>query len=272
MDVEIYMGVIYIMMKKAFTVVLGIACVIVLFIGQSYWKQQIAASAKDTTEVTEETTTEHEKNDQTDVVAYAKNWPESAVARFSQAVEENKAFDILFVGSPVMADTYETVKKQMTDTYGKSIQMSLQTNDLTSTQFIEGGMDEKIAAKQADLVVIEPFLLIDNGEVGIEESLDNLTTFVESIKEANPEVTVLLQPSHPLYNAKFYPVQVSRLQAFAEENQLTYLDHWSAWPDPKSEEIIEYLTEDQSGPSEKGTQKWSEYLENYFIHNESASS
>lgn len=272
MDVEIDMGVVYIMMKKAITVVLGIACVIVLFIGQSYWKQQIAASAKDKTEVTEETTTEHDKNEQTDVVAYAKNWPESAVARFSQAVEEDKAFQILFVGSPVIADAYETVKKEMTDTYGKSIQMSLQTNDLTSTEFIEGGMDEEAAAKQADMVVIEPFLLIDNGDVGIEESLANLTVFVEAIKEANPEVTILLQPSHPLYNAKFYPVQVSKLQAYADENQIPYLDHWSAWPDPKSEEIIEYLNEDQSGPSEKGLHEWSEYLENYFIHNESASS
>jgi hypothetical protein len=265
MDVEIYLGVIYIMMKKAFTVMLGIACVIVLLIGQSYWKQQIAASAKDKAEVTEAVTPDQETNKKTDVTNFTKNWPESAVSQFSLAVEEDKAFRILFVGSPAIAETYDNLKKEMTHTYGKSIQMDLQTNELTSTQFIEDEKYEEVAAKESDMVVIEPFLLIDNGDVVIEESLDNLSTFVEAIKENNPDVTVILQPSFPLYNAKFYPVQVEKLKAYAEENQLTYLDHWSAWPDQKSEEIKEYLNEDQTAPSEKGLQVWSDYLVHYFI-------
>lgn len=259
------------MMKKIFTVVLGIACIIVLYFGQSYWKQQIAASAKNTSAVTEEVTAEKDTNEKTDVVAYTKNWPETAVNRFKQTVDEDTAFKILFVGSPAIADSYEIVKEQLAETYGKSIKVNLQTSELTSAQFIEDQQYEEIALVQADMVVIEPFLLIDNSKVGIEESLANLSTFVEAIKESNPETTVMIQPSYPLYNARFYPVQVAELKTYAEENQLTYLDHWSAWPDPKTEEIKEYLLADQSAPSEKGLQVWSDYLVNYFVHNKSAS-
>lgn len=270
MDVQNFLGV-YIMMRKLFTVVLGIACIIVLYFGQSYWKQQIAASAKNSSEVTEEVTAEKDTKEETDLVAYTKNWPETAVNRFKQTVNEDTAFKILFVGSPAIGDTYEIVKKKLDETFGKSIKLDLQTSELTSAQFIEDQKHEEIAADKADMVIIEPFLLIDNGEVGIEESLANLSLFVETIKAANPEATVMIQPSYPLYNARFYPVQVGELKAYAEENQLTYLDHWSAWPDPKTEEIKEYLNEDQSAPSEKGLQVWSDYLQNYFINNESAS-
>lgn len=272
MIVQNYMGVIVIMMKNIFTVILGLTCLVVLYFGQSYWKQQIAASAKNSSAMTEEIEAESDSTEKNNLVTFTKNWPEPAVNRLEQTLNENTVFKILFIGTPAITDTYEITKTNLIETYGDTIQLDFQTIESTSTQFIEDQKQEEIAAEKVDLVVIEPFLLTDNSEkIAIAESLDNLSLFIEALKTSNPEITVMIQPSFPLYNAKIYPVQVDELKAYAEEKQLTYLDHWSAWPDPKTEEIKEYLNEDQSGPSEKGLQVWSEYLKNYFINNESAS-
>ncbi|WP_222860480.1 hypothetical protein [Bacillus rubiinfantis] len=70
----------------------------------------------------------------------------------------------------------------------------------------------------------------------------------------------MLQPSYPIYGAKFYPSQVAELKKFAKKEGLVYIDHWSAWPDTKDPKLNEYLTEDQNAPSDKGIKVWSKYL------------
>ena len=119
--------------------------------------------------------------------------------------------------------------------------------------------------EQPDLILFEPFILKDNGEVGIDHSLENASAVIASVKESLPQTEVILQPPHPLYKANFYPKQVEELQQFAEDNGITYLNHWEAWPDKNSEEIKEYISEDASQPSAKGHQLWADYLIDYFI-------
>ena len=99
----------------------------------------------------------------------------------------------------------------------------------------------------------------------IDDSLENASAVIASVKESLPQTQVILQPPHPLYNANFYPKQVQELQQFAEANGIPYLNHWEAWPDQDSEEIKEYISEDASGPSAKGHQLWADYLIDYFI-------
>lgn len=271
MNVQNILGVIYIM-KNFLTVLLGFACIAVLYLGHTYWNEKIQASAKNkNVEVKKQVSKPNlDKQSSPDIISLTENWPENAISRFEQTLKEKKTFKILFVGSPAIGSEnegiYPIVKQKLVEAYGeKNIQIDIKTVDSTSTQLINDHLHEEIASEAADLVVIEPLTLMDNGEVAIEASKSNLTLLMEEIKAQNPEATIIIQPSYPLYNAKFYPIQVNELKNYSAENQITYLDHWTAWPDPNTEEIKQYLQLDQTGPSNQGIQVWSDYLIQFFI-------
>lgn len=80
-----------------------------------------------------------------------------------------------------------------------------------------------------------------------------------------PDSTFILQPSYPIYLPKYYATQVQALKDYAVANNLTYLDHWTAWPATDNSEIKNYLIEGQNGPNEQGTQVWTQFLVEYFV-------
>jgi hypothetical protein len=263
-------------MKNFLTVLLGIACITVIILGNSYWNERIqsAKATEDGITTKQNSNTESgSKNKETnnnDVTALAANWPVSAIERLIETQAEEMAFKILFVGSPAIgnesAGTYPVVKEKMIDSYGvENIQIALKTFNFSSFEFINNNHQEEVADEAADLVVIEPFILMDNGVVEISNSLENLSFLIETIRIKNPEASIIIQPGYPLHNAKYYPIQVDAVKEYAVQNGITYLDHWAAWPDHQSDEIIEYLLPEQAGPSDKGIQVWSDFLLNYFI-------
>ncbi|MFJ7729669.1 SGNH/GDSL hydrolase family protein [Neobacillus sp. NPDC097160] len=261
-------------MKHFFTIILGIACVAVLFFGHSYWNKRIEAASEKTSSFSNNkaATTQTIENEGTDedIIAYTGNWPTTAVDRFKQTQNAKKPFKVLFVGSPAIgsdtAGSFPTVKEKLLKTFGKkNIQVDLKTYHSTSTQLVKSNKQDEIAAAEANLIVLEPFILMNNGEVLLENTLNDLTKIMDDIKAVNPETTFILQPSFPLYKARIYPTQVAELKKYAEQNQIDYLDHWSAWPDPGTEAIKDYLTSDQSAPSDKGYQVWSDYILQFLI-------
>jgi hypothetical protein len=179
------LGVIYIM-KNFLTILLGIACITVLLMGNSYWNEKIEqASAKNTKlvkpdskqTVNSKTAVESEDND---IAALANNWPAPAVERLNETISNEEVFKILFVGSPSIGSDsdgiYPIVKNKLIESYGdKNIEIGIKTFDTTSTQFIANNYHEEIAEEAADLVVLEPLTLNDNGNVSIEESINNLS-------------------------------------------------------------------------------------------------
>ncbi|MFK9094242.1 SGNH/GDSL hydrolase family protein [Bacillus salipaludis] len=261
-------------MKHFFTIILGIACAAVLFFGHSYWNKRIEAAPEKTSSLSNDKaataqTIENEGSEE-DIIVHTGNWPTTAVDRFKQTLNEKKPFKVLFVGSPAIgsntAGTYPTVKEKLLETFGKkNIQVDHKTFHSTSTEVIKNNKQDEIAAAEADLIVLEPFILLNNGEVLLENTLKDLTKIMDDIKAANPDTTIILQPSFPLYKARIYPTQVAELKKYAAQNQIAYLDHWSAWPDPSTEAIKEYLTSDQSAPSDQGYQVWTDYLLHYLI-------
>lgn len=60
-------------------------------------------------------------------------------------------------------------------------------------------------------------------------------------------------------------MQTAKLKQYATQNQIAYLDHWTAWPDTNNVQLKNDLLADQSAPNEKGNQIWSQYLIHYFI-------
>ncbi len=262
-------------MEKFITALLGVAFVMVLIFGKSHWNQQLAASAKHTPTNQASTAQINQQNadgeaNEKELLKLTRNWPETAIASFKQTLDEKRAFKILFAGSPAIgsetAGTYPLVKQKLVETFGQDhIQVDINTYDSTSKQFLANHNQEEIAASKADLIVLEPFILLNNGKVVMKDTLTQLTSIIEDIKASQPETTIILQPSYPLYKAKIYPSQVIELKQYAEKHQLPYLDHWTAWPDSNSVVLNDYLLPDQSAPSDKGNQVWSNYLLQYFI-------
>ena len=208
-------------------------------------------------------------NDIDALVSYTRHWPKESVNTFQEHLEAGKPFKIAFLGSNAQGEGKESwpeiVKASLNDTFGDHIVVSTYSYDLTSNAYINEEKITEVMEEKPNLILFEPFTLKDNGKVGIDDSLENTSAVIASVKESLPQTEVILQPPHPLYNANFYPKQVQELQQFAEENEITYLNHWGAWPDQDSEEIKEYISEDSSEPSAKGHQVWAEYLIDYFI-------
>ncbi|MBS4212673.1 SGNH/GDSL hydrolase family protein [Neobacillus rhizophilus] len=276
-------------MKKVIVALLGIIFIIVLYLGQSHWKQQIAdTSANMKTDYYTTLQKDYKKSrgtagnaaggassaatkGQQDLISLTKNWPSGAVERFKKTLADGSKFKILFVGSGAIGSegdgTYPLVKKSLVDAFGaKHIEVDLITYNSNSSQFLKEKKENEVAGVGADLIIYEPFILQNNGSaVGADKSLTDLSVVMKAVSAAKPETSYILQPSIPLYKAKNYPVQVAQLKDYAKKNGIAYLDHWTAWPDPNTEAIKEYLSPDQTGPSDKGVQVWSEALAGYLI-------
>ncbi|NHM30022.1 SGNH/GDSL hydrolase family protein [Neobacillus terrae] len=271
-------------MKVFFTIVLGICCMVILILGQIHWKESTLVSANKPNSPEEQAfdndtsapklkSKEINKKQDSSINTYlsmAANWPHQAQESFKKSLIDKKLYKVLIVGSNAINTSKGSwssmVAKQLEETYGKkNMKVTVRTYDLNSMQFINQKKYLELVNESADLVLFEPFTLNDNGEVVMENSLENLSTFMEAFKQKNPSVAFIIQPPHPLYQAKFYPKQVDALKEYAKQDNITYLDHWPVWPDPNSEEIKSYLLADQSGPNEKGNKVWGDFLLNYFI-------
>jgi len=263
-------------MKNFLTILLGLACAAVLFFGHSYWNERIKAAPQKTSSLSDKhqrtsTQTVENKFPDEDVIAYTRNWPASAVDRFKQTLGDKKPFKVLFVGSPAIgsntAGTFPNVKEKLIETFGKNnIQIGLKTFKSTSTQLVNSNKQDEIASEEADLIILEPFILQNNyGLILIDKTLSDISNIMDDIKAKKPVTTFMLQPSFPLYKAKIYPNQVAEPKKFAKQNQITYLDHWSAWPDTNTEKIKEYLQSDQGAPNDKGNQVRSDFILQFLI-------
>jgi hypothetical protein len=264
-------------MKTFFTTIFGILCVIVLFMGNIYWQGKTAVSVGTT--ATEDNSSlkpkvnekdEGESNSTDQLLSFAKNWPVSARESFEQSLLDKQSFSIMIVGSEGIGNDAsgweQLVSDSLLETYGKqNIDVSIHTFDLTTANFIQESKDIELAEEAPDLVLFEPFTLNDNGNIEIVDSLEHIATFIEEAKMVNPNVAFVLQPPHPLYQAKFYPLQVEALKDYAEANGIAYLDHWTVWPDPETSEVKDYLLADQSAPNDKGHELWGKYINDYLI-------
>ncbi|MFS0637349.1 SGNH/GDSL hydrolase family protein [Mesobacillus foraminis] len=266
-------------MKNVLVILLAVACVLLLVAGNLHWKEKTTVSSakqvsngtatKDGNNEEETTAAVITDTDSEELTKLAENWPSEAREQYSTALEENKPFTILLAGSDAIGTEENSwsslLKKELETAYNGTVKVVVKTYDLTSSQFIAEEKLDELKEVQPDMTLLEPFILKDNGMVTIEESEQNITSIAGGLLEENPNHSLILQPSFPIYQATYYPLQVEALEDYANRNSIDYLDHWSTWPDPDSEEIKQYLTEDQESPNEAGHKLWADYLSNYFI-------
>ena len=260
-------------MKKFLVTLLAIGCLAILIVGYKHWKEKtfVAAEVEKQEIVIEPEETKVASETYLDLTG---NWPTQAQENYQSAVEEGQAFTILLVGSTALG-TGETawstmVKNELEQAYGETVHVSVKEYELTSKQFRSENKIDELLAEEPDLTLLEPFTLNDNSSsVPVSSSQKLIEEVDSSLAEQNPEHVLLLQPTNPLYNARNYPVQVDELAAYAEENDLVYLDHWTAWPDQEDEAMNDFLVTEgnHTYPNEKGHQVWAEFLIDYFISN-----
>lgn len=261
-------------MKRLLSIFLAAICVIVLIAGQIHWKGKTAIPNKqekakegkisETRDIAEEQRFEA-------LLSFAANWPEEASTAFAQKLRKEEPYKIVFAGSEALgegADSWpEIVAERMARTYGDVFDFAFLSYDLTSTEFVEQNKVQDLIKEEADLILLEPFTLNDNGRVVIETSLENIERIIDAVLDAKQDTVFLLQPPQPIYNASWYLFQLENLQRFAEQSGIPYLNHWEAWPDTKDPAINQYLTTDRSALNEEGHKLWAEFLIDYFIAN-----
>lgn len=258
-------------MKKMITILTIVVCIIILVIGQLYWNNKTTTSVA-SERITEEgvagTKTKAALTPES-LSKLTNQWPEKSAQTFQEKVAAGEPFHIAFLGSEALGQGSESwperVKVALHEAYGDHITVSTFSYNQNSITFLNGGQVEEVIAAKPDLIIFEPFTLKDNGVVSTDDSLENTSATIAEMAESLPETQVILQPPHPLFNATYYPIQVEVLAGFAENNDIPYLNHWEAWPDQASEEILDYLNKDTSAPSGKGHEVWAGYLIDYLI-------
>jgi hypothetical protein len=253
-------------LKNFLLIVFGLICIAFLIAGNQYWQEKVSGSPSSPETGSPEAETPAAEAQNTG--ALTSNWPVNARTSFDKAIEDGRTFKLALVGSPALgADANgwsEQLKEEMAERFGKALEVSIFESDSTSVEFIGSDVYEDVLDVQPDLVLFEPFTLIDNSiGVPFERNHESILSFNEELKKANSGVELILQPPYPIAGATYYPKQVEKLKEFAEDNGFTYLDHWKAWP--VEDELEGYLTSSQEAPNEEGHALWAEYMIDYFI-------
>jgi hypothetical protein len=260
-------------MKRFLLTLFTIGGIAFLILGYIYWQDRtsIYSANKEVSAADVEAPSEEKEKEETfkkkERLFYA-NWPESAQEDYESAKENEETYKIAIVGSTALgkdADGWsDQLQTALLESGSKTLEVEIFQYDTNSIDFIYSTNSEEVPAYAPDMVLLEPFSLNDNTQgVLIQDNHDSIEIFLGTLREANEDVVLLLQPTYPLYNATYYPGQIDELKAFAEEKGYTYLNHWEAWPE--DETLDELNGDSDNAPSEEGHNLWADYLIEYFI-------
>ncbi|MHA7138187.1 SGNH/GDSL hydrolase family protein [Rossellomorea arthrocnemi] len=256
-------------MKKVLILLLFIVSIGVIVYGNLHWNSMVTSSGSE-----EGSVANRDSNDAPDVAAggnylkYAGNWPEGARTLYEEKLQDGESFKIVLMGSQAM-DSVENgwddiVTEKLQEVYEDSVEVSSISYDVNTLEFVNEEKYLEIAELEPNLVIFEPLTLNDNGEVVIEDSLVNIETIMDEIKEESGDVYFALTPPQPVYKPNLYAFQIEETRDFTSETDLPYIDHWENWPAVEEEEIKDYLDEDSS-PNEEGHKAWATGINNYLV-------
>ncbi|MBM7606322.1 hypothetical protein JOC75_004370 [Metabacillus crassostreae] len=278
-------------MKRFIYTIVLLLCVGSIVAGNIHWNNKLSAQAemlrepvkmetvedKNTEEALSkedvEKVAEPEDKPETNLSTYTKNLQKTLQDKIIASSKSGEPLQFVIYGSESTPDENgtwpELFKKKLVETYGEDIfkvtiisegnKTSIDVNRVTSY--------EKVSELKPDIVLFEPFTISDNTmKIAMKNRFDSIGKMLGSWKAVNPEVTIFLQPGNPLYGATYYPKQIDELKAFAEGQNISYLNHWEKWPNAKDEKLKSYLTA-ESLPNERGHKIWMEYLSSYFTGN-----
>ncbi|TMU84243.1 SGNH/GDSL hydrolase family protein [Bacillus sp. BHET2] len=275
-------------MKKFLLIVLAVMTISTVIGGKYHWNQKVSAvqtKVNVTEEKSDEGIVEESKSIESQKVEAEPDkdrlvkldkvnfLPKELQPIFQKAIEEQRPVNLMITGSSSTSHKDgawpQLLESKLLDTYGDSlIHVTIkEIGGKTSQQVVKESIYKKMVNMKPDILLLEPFLLYDNGEIRMSERLKNISKIIKSFKKANPDMTILIQPANPIYGAYYYTDEENDLERYAKQNNYTYLDHWKAWPDYNKSEIEDYLTEGNV-PNDKGNETWAKYLKEYFVRDD----
>src|SRR5690606_22144101 len=132
-----------------------------------------------------------------------KNLPEEIVNKIDTALKTAEPMNLVIVGSASTPESPEgwptLVKQELENTYGNAIFNVIikEYANQTSNDFVANGSVQEIIALNPDVLLFEPFILADNGNVRLSTRLENIESILNTLYAEFPELTVLLQPANP---------------------------------------------------------------------------
>jgi len=182
-----------------------VLCIASIIVGHFYWKQKISKPTAASVESSAENIKEDNSKQNDTREDYAKNLPEDVQKKIKTALKEEKQLNFVIWGSESVPSDQngwpEKLKKELLSAYGDELfNISIVSDaEETTHSVLNKKLYKKIADKKPDILLFEPFILNDNGVVGIDNTLSNITDILRKIQEANPDVSIMLQPAHPLW-------------------------------------------------------------------------
>ncbi|KSU61016.1 hypothetical protein AS034_15360 [[Bacillus] enclensis] len=269
------------MVKNFLLICLFIITFAVLAGGKMYWDGQINSVLVETLSMkAPEQSVKSEVNEDPEKAAANKEkmlkldrlnyLPPELQQKFREKINQDKPLHFMILGSSSTSEQKgawpDLLEKRLMDVYGNTL-LNVTVKEManmTSTEIVEENLQEEWVKKKPDILLIEPFLLYDIEEIAIKKRLKNLTVMLEDFKKGNPDLTIIIHPSNPIYGAHYYLEDEKELEKYAKENKYIYLDHWKSWPDSNEKEIKDYLT-NESLPNKKGNEAWAQFLLHYFV-------
>lgn len=266
------------MKKKIGVIFIIVASIFIIIISYISWHIKLEDIKKNATKVVPISTSGSnnivEKSPMSlkinDLKNYSENSDSSIKKLFKDRLQNSQQVQMLILGSTAMDQGGEgyasLLEKSFQETYGEFITITSQSFDSTSADFISKHLNEVKWDKPYDLVLLEPFILNDNGLVPTEEEFQYIEQIKEKVRGQIKDAVVVLQPSFPIFGTSYYETNVASLKSFAKEHSFPYVNHWEEWPSSSDTDLKSYLTGDNEQPNERGTKLWAQSLSKYFTN------
>ncbi|MBU9713719.1 SGNH/GDSL hydrolase family protein [Evansella tamaricis] len=195
---------------------------------------------------------------------------------FSEELEEGEKIKILAFGSRALVDSVNEgitpwpvlLEERLNADYGREL-FQVETVSLggaTSIEVVQEGLHLDAVATYGDLDIIlfEPFVWNSNSGVDIIHTIESMEMIMGAFLREREDLIVYIQPSPPVFNTQFYPLQVEDLKEYSVQAGLNYIDHWQEWPGVEDEELREYVHEEHNVPTQAGHELWSKSISKLF--------
>ncbi|OAT80894.1 hypothetical protein A6P54_12870 [Bacillus sp. MKU004] len=261
-------------MKKVLISCMCILTLSIFLIGKNYWNEQIefmvvsASTVADAISASAETQVDRDVNEKVKVKKLDKllTLPSVLKPTFIEKINNNKPVNMLILSSHTFSGDEAgwpgLLKGKLEEIYSNSLIKTTKKElaGKTSEQILSENLYKELAGTKPDILLVEPFLLNDGGEIQMKGSLENLDKILGEFQKQNPDIQILLQPSNPYVGVEYE----KDLKEYSIYHGYIYLNHWAVWPDKESEELKDYLT-DENQPNAKGNEVWAQYLIDYFV-------
>lgn len=265
-------------MKKTLAIIICLICIAVVIFGNIHWHHKIHSTAVEARQAIDNTkgtinkiTSEQTatgQSDNPDIKQLTADLPKKLKDQIQKAVETGKPLDFLIVTNDKEAGWPSELKEQLEKSYGPDV-FHITTEsygDHTTADFFHGDSYKSLfdIPSGTDLILFESLILNDNQKVSTEDTMIGATKLYDAVKKDFPDATFILQPPNPVYHQPHYTDHVKELRKTAEKHDIPYIDHWKAWPDPESKDILNDLNKSGTSPNDEGNKLWAKALAEYF--------